>query len=270
MVVIPGNDMIFWFIIHQFDKTYQGREIPRFTKEQATELIEKNLDIQITDTITVRDLYVGTVDYSLLPLEEAVFETWTSGRFACLGDAAHKFTPNIGQGGNAAIESAAALTNSIHNLIEESSTEHPALTEVEAHLSMYHTTRRARASMIAKISNGATRTECLATVKDRLLAFYILPTFPNFFKSKLTAFVAAAEKLNFLPEPEAAKAGLVPFKQPIEGEQKGAAWSSRLLVGGIVAMGSWYLTSRLADLSTSTSGHAPTALWLSSLLTHSS
>ncbi|PLB44093.1 FAD/NAD(P)-binding domain-containing protein [Aspergillus steynii IBT 23096] len=38
----------------------------------------------------------------------------TDGRFVCLGDAIHKMTPNIGQGGNWAIESAATLANELY------------------------------------------------------------------------------------------------------------------------------------------------------------
>jgi 2-polyprenyl-6-methoxyphenol hydroxylase-like FAD-dependent oxidoreductase len=73
----------------------------------------------------------------LVPTEEAEYEHWTWGRFVCLGDSIHKVTPNMGAGGNAAIESAAALANAIKKMVDECNSARPSLEAVKSGLQEY-------------------------------------------------------------------------------------------------------------------------------------
>ncbi|KAJ5374301.1 hypothetical protein N7517_006307 [Penicillium concentricum] len=61
----------------------------------------------ITENVTFSDIWMKRKTFSLLPMEEG-------GRFALFGDVAHKMTVNLGQGGNCAIESVAALANALN------------------------------------------------------------------------------------------------------------------------------------------------------------
>lgn len=45
--------------------------------------------------ITVRDLFAHTIGAKMVPFEEANMAIWTWNRFACIGDAVHKMTPNV-------------------------------------------------------------------------------------------------------------------------------------------------------------------------------
>ena len=45
--------------------------------------------------ITVKDLFAHTVGAKMVPFEEASMAIWTWNRFACIGDAVHKMTPNV-------------------------------------------------------------------------------------------------------------------------------------------------------------------------------
>ena len=90
-VVLTGkNGIAHWFLVQKLDKVYYGSQIPRYTEKDATDLIVRNLDMKITDQVTLQDLFKTVHEYALLPLEEALYETWTWGRIACLGDSAHK------------------------------------------------------------------------------------------------------------------------------------------------------------------------------------
>lgn len=68
--------------------------------------------------------------------------TWTHGRIALLGDAAHAMTPNLGQGGCSAIEDAYVLA---HCLVHD---------RVDVALDRYERTRRPRVASIARDSRA--------------------------------------------------------------------------------------------------------------------
>lgn len=72
--------------------------------------VQEFSEYKVSDTVTVGELMEKTSSVGFFPLEEASHEVWTYGRVVCVGDAIHKMTPNMGQGGNQAIESAAVLT----------------------------------------------------------------------------------------------------------------------------------------------------------------
>jgi salicylate hydroxylase/6-hydroxynicotinate 3-monooxygenase len=80
-------------------------------------------------------------------LEREPLDTWTTGRIALLGDAAHPMTPYMAQGGATAIEDAAVLTRCL--LAVEAD-------DVEASLRSYEATRRPRTSRIQAISSANT------------------------------------------------------------------------------------------------------------------
>lgn len=82
------------------DQVYHVPNIPRFTEDDAQKLIDENgrLAIQEYSKVTVRDLYNAKLSATLVALEEADSEEWSWGRLACIGDAIHKMTPNLGCG----------------------------------------------------------------------------------------------------------------------------------------------------------------------------
>jgi hypothetical protein len=77
-------------------------------------------------------------------------------------------TPNMGQGGNSAIESAAALANHLGILFKSSSSGSISLLDIKSCLDSWQTARQPRASQVWTQANSLTRLEAGATLKDRM------------------------------------------------------------------------------------------------------
>lgn len=92
-----------------------------------------------------------------------------------MGDGVHKMTPNIGAGGNAAIETAAALANELKKMRDSAEKGKPSYETIRAHLGDYQKTRETRLSATLTAANALTRIQALKTLRDRFFAFWVLP-----------------------------------------------------------------------------------------------
>ncbi|KAF4637218.1 hypothetical protein G7Y89_g864 [Cudoniella acicularis] len=185
-----------WFFFSKMDKCYQGKDIPRFNKAQMEEQIDKFANWKFSENVSLKDLMAKTSTLSYLPLEEATHNIWTYKRFVCVGDAIHKMTPNMGQGGNQAIESAAALSNCLVEMLARSSDSVITLANIEQALQKYQKQRRKRAKLFVKLSGLVTRDETLDTL-THTLRFLFLDPWTNFQMDLYTM----APYLTFLPLP---------------------------------------------------------------------
>jgi FAD dependent monooxygenase len=84
-----------WFFSSKMPKRYRANEIPKFSEQQAQDMVEEYKEFSVTDKLKLKDLMKTSTSLSYFPLEEASFEHWTYGRFICLGDSIHKMTPNV-------------------------------------------------------------------------------------------------------------------------------------------------------------------------------
>jgi hypothetical protein len=91
VLVICGKDArTFWFYFAKMDKKYNVPNIPKWTREDAIKQVTSRSDFKITDKVVLGDIWKTRVSFTLVSLEECLFDTWTWGRFACLGDSIHK------------------------------------------------------------------------------------------------------------------------------------------------------------------------------------
>lgn len=90
LVFCSKNGRTFWFYFSKLDKTYRVPDIPRFTKQDAEDQMRRYAHAPVTKTLSFGDITKNRVTYTLVPLEEAFFKTWTWGRFVILGDSVHK------------------------------------------------------------------------------------------------------------------------------------------------------------------------------------
>jgi hypothetical protein len=149
--------------------------IPRYTENDCMSFGESCRDQLIKPGLQFRDIWENRVSYTLVPTEEAQLKRWSWGRIACVGDTVHKMTPNMGAGGNSAIETAAALANEIKKMVDVAEKGKPSFSAIQAHLGNYQKIRETRITAVLAAANGLTRIHALKTFKDKLFALWILP-----------------------------------------------------------------------------------------------
>jgi hypothetical protein len=116
-------------------------------------------------------------------------------------------TPNLGAGGNAAIESAAALANSLSRITDPN----PSLDEVRKALNDFYVKRHERANTICDSANDLTRIEALATLPDKIMALYAIPVLGDFLSDITCDSMVGAELLETLPAPERSLTATMPW-----------------------------------------------------------
>ena len=163
-----------WFFVAKMDRVYCGDEIPRFTKKQMEEQVSEHGDFQFNAGITLRDMLYTATELSYLPLEEANHKIWTHNRIVCLGDSAHKMTPNMGQGLNQAIEGAAVLTNCLLDMLRRTKGERVDIEQIEQTLRKYRESREKRVQSFIDVSGLVTRDQAMPTL-EHTLKFLFLP-----------------------------------------------------------------------------------------------
>ena len=220
---------IFWFVFEKMNETYQYLNMPRFSDEDSMALAKRAMSAEMNDKVTFADLWANRLAYKLVPLEEGLFKYWTWGRVVCIGDSVHKvcsswqvfestskltrhqWTPNIGQGGNNAIESAALLANKLHRLARQ--TSHPSSKDVAEALQIFHKRRLPRAESTFQIANLVTRLETLKGPVEEFLALSVIPRVGDWLINQIALGTVGAEKLDFLPDPKRSYSGTMAFNQ---------------------------------------------------------
>ena len=122
-------------------------------------------------------------------------------------------TPNIGQGGNAAIESSAALSNSLKRLMSNTSSAQASFEEITHSLRTFQQTREVRARRTFEIANMMTRVEALKGLSERIVAFYVSPNTGDWLANLAAHSSVGAEKLEYLPDTRRSFAAMMPFNR---------------------------------------------------------
>jgi hypothetical protein len=171
-----------------------------------------------------------------------------------------------GFGGNQAIESAAALANSIKKLSNISNNQHPTQDQVVACLQDYQKRREVRAAAAIQASNFITHVQALATWGHTLFARYGLHYMSDFLENLTSDVVVGAIRIDYLPLPEGSLLGNMPFNpEQGEGHKENLllrallalpflavlvyAWMSSTLVTGAGSVTSTWYNNALTPLS---------------------
>ncbi|TVY73255.1 FAD-dependent monooxygenase paxM, partial [Lachnellula suecica] len=200
LVFVSRHGKANWFLFSKMDKIYPEGSIPRLTESQMKAKVEKFKDFHFTEDVRLKDMIDRSTSLSYVPLEEATFENWTYGRAVCVGDSIHKMTPNMGQGGNQAIESAAVLTNCLLKILNQ--TKNPTNDDIETALRKYQDLRQKRAKHFVKMSGLVSRDETLATLRHTLRFLYFPLPSSEMFANMQTYMYTSAPYLKFLPLPK--------------------------------------------------------------------
>lgn len=200
LVVVGKDERCFWFVFEKLSRTYRLPNLPRYTESDQAEFVKPFMKRHVSQGVTFEALWHRKTAATLAALEEAQYQHWTYGRFVCLGDSIHKMTPNIGQGGNWAIESATALTNKLYAMMR--TTQRPSFVEVCDTLSDYEQSRQVRTKEVCTMAGFATRLEAFDKFWHKLMALYVVPRAGDMLVDVHCQSVAGAHMLDFLPPPE--------------------------------------------------------------------
>ena len=212
-MLITGKDAkCYYFLFKKMDQIYKAGNIPKFTKEDAEAFAERYSDANLLPKGSVKfgDVWKNRTSYTLVTTEEAEYKQWTWGRIACLGDSIHKMTPNAGAGGNACIESAAALANSIKAMMDKSGPR-PSLEAIKQCLSTYQRNRNERTLAIMEVANKLTRIHALDGLDDVITAKYVIPNAGDHLVDMQSDSIVGAVMLDYLPPPARSLKGTLPF-----------------------------------------------------------
>ncbi|PLB48782.1 FAD/NAD(P)-binding domain-containing protein [Aspergillus steynii IBT 23096] len=219
---VGKDERIFWFVFHDMGRKYQGLNIPRMNQSEIDQHVKPLLDNYVAGGVRFRDIYRNTVRCAHVPMEEGVFDRWVYQRFACIGDSVHKTTPNLGQGGNGAIESAASLANKLGSIFSTKEVSDLPLAIIEDHLGTWAKSRMQRMKLLCEFGNGFTRLEAGKTFVHRLLGRLTAAYKGDTLADLLCETTVGAETLSFLPLPTKSLTGTMPFdKRRGMGASKG-------------------------------------------------
>ncbi|KAI5274669.1 FAD/NAD(P)-binding domain-containing protein [Aureobasidium subglaciale] len=228
MTIVGKDDRTYYFAFEMMSETYKPPHIPTYSETDKVEYAERLGGMRATESVCLKDIHKHSVSSTLIGVETASYKIWTWGRIACVGDASHKMTPNAGKpffscerrysfGGNAAIESAAALANSIKKLADQNQGARPSEDQIVACLQDYQKHREIRAKAAIDASSLLTRLQAHATWGHVLFAKYGLTILGDFLENLGSNMAVGATLIDYLPPPEQFIRGTLPFN-PEQGD----------------------------------------------------
>jgi hypothetical protein len=211
-----NNDKIFWYVCKTLPKPLAPGE-QKFTDKDAEALAAELAELPVMPhgTSKFKDLWNARTTAILLPTEMGEHKTVAWNRFALLGDSVHKQTISAGQGGNLCMESAAALTNVLKELLDETHGRKPTLEQIDkALVEKYMTPRASRVAEYVERVNMHTALICKYSWPLKFMQEVLMPILPpDLSSSFFSDLEVAADMLDFVPPPKAALSGNMPFNK---------------------------------------------------------
>lgn len=247
--VTAEGGKVYWFAQERLPETYRLGNIPRYTDDDAKDFVSRHRDMVVVpgpNGLTLADLWEKMVSSRLVAIEEAKFKLWHWGRIGCVGDSIHKATPNLGIGGNSAVESAASIANGIKRLADSTKAagRRPTQQEVEQMLADYKSAREVRAAAVVDASGFLARAQNIHGLSSRFFVNYLLPKLSEFLPELMSNALIGATKLDFLPLPAASLSGTMPFN-PSQGDGLRESKLKRMLLAlpllGLSFAGLWVM-----------------------------
>ncbi|KAE8378025.1 hypothetical protein BDV26DRAFT_199127 [Aspergillus bertholletiae] len=212
LTIIGKEGRVFWFFFTKMSQKYATSDIPRYSQNDIDDHVTPYLQKPITQDVAFVEVYQRAIVRTFVALEEAVYQRWSLDRYVCIGDSAHKMTPNLGQGGNSAIESAASLANSLSALVHGSRKTIIGVKDIHHCLQQWEYGRRKRVEDIAHSAHKLTRLEALAGTKQKLIGLYLLPYLTSYLIDISSATIVEAAKLDCEPLPLKSLQCSMPYK----------------------------------------------------------
>ncbi|ETS74575.1 hypothetical protein PFICI_13059 [Pestalotiopsis fici W106-1] len=172
--------------------------IPRFDDEEKQRQLNRAANTIMSDSGLRFQQVSETLEYSVVTaLPHFVLRRWHFGRLIVLGDAAHKFNPLVGQGGNSCIESCASLVNALQSTLKTQPSSRPDAWSITTLSSAFTAVEQQRVGRLVDMVDKcqeAMRNSAWETPTRRFMFKYIVPLFTlsqfvNFHSDLITAGV---------------------------------------------------------------------------------
>ncbi|KAF4309825.1 Monooxygenase FAD-binding protein [Botryosphaeria dothidea] len=119
LMLSAPEDWLYWFLFDGVEKA-SGKDISKFTKEDEDHLAKQHLGDRVTETTTFGDIYTNRLCSTPVALEEHIFARWHFGRIITVDTTSFtQVHPITAQGGNGAMETAAALVNTLRQKLHQ-------------------------------------------------------------------------------------------------------------------------------------------------------
>ncbi|KAI1776771.1 FAD/NAD(P)-binding domain-containing protein [Hypoxylon cercidicola] len=218
------------------------RDRVAYTQDDVAAYAEKWADMPLDSGLRVRDVFAQRYHAGMTNLAEGVLRRWSwGGRLVLAGDAAHKFTPNVGLGFNNGIQDAAALTNELHRALRSSAHggggggggaskgpgpgPSPSVEALSAAFERYQAARREGVESDLSLSAFHTRTDAWRSALHWFWDEWVQPQIPEWLalwmlRRMVGERVARGAILDFLGGDEPF-VGSIPWVHPIGKSQAG-------------------------------------------------
>ncbi|KAJ5918466.1 FAD-dependent monooxygenase [Penicillium verhagenii] len=254
-LVIGQKTYTFWFVFFKNPQRLHWPSRPRWSDADAAERARECADCPISSTQVFGELWKTRIRGELVNVEEGLFDHAYFGRVVLAGDAVHKMTPNVGLGGNSAMESIVLLSNLLNRAIQVHPGGRPDAKLVEQVLSEYQSLTKERMRKIIDFSNLATRIQAWDTPFHKLLS-RVVPFLPDTtFAKQAAQLIKASRKLEYVQLPKRDVTGTMPWDDELQlapndsKVNKGVTSFSFLytpLVGLFVAISFLFLSSLIS------------------------
>ncbi|GJC77502.1 FAD-dependent monooxygenase ctvC [Colletotrichum liriopes] len=181
---------------------YVGDAIPKFTSDDQAKMAKLHEYDLILPGVKFGDVHRRMIAGICTPLAEVVFKKWHSRRLMLIGDSAHKFEPLSGQGGNNAIETAAAFTNALNRVLKANPNRRLSSDEITEIFKSTQQVREPRVSRLVKTSHDQQNIEANQAPIQTAIASQFIKLLSE--EAKLAQFdevVLDAISLDMLPIP---------------------------------------------------------------------
>ncbi|KAL4877357.1 hypothetical protein BJY04DRAFT_198250 [Aspergillus karnatakaensis] len=210
----------YFALAQNLGKSLRNDEVPRFTEEDKQRLVQEHWHDKITPSLTLGDLYKCHQRVIHTPLREGIHKKWHLGRIMTIGDASHHMTVVIGQGGNQAIESAAALTNSLVRTLSRPRVDRLATEEIQTIFQQVQELREPRVRMAMEMSAQRQRQDAMETPElEDLMVNKFPKMFPGAVVKRWESIYCPAVSLQMLKVP--VRPRVVPFDDEREKDGQG-------------------------------------------------
>ncbi|KAM0541830.1 hypothetical protein ACHAPJ_013080 [Fusarium lateritium] len=189
----PGGEIfVFWFwALPKSQRPCRIEDIPRFTEEEKHRQLALAANTIMTDSgVRLGQITSNFETSGVTALPNFVLQRWHYGRIIVIGDAAHKFNPLVGQGGNSCIESCASLVNSLQKSLGSSLSDNVTW-DGDALIEAFRAVENQRVDRVSDMverCQDAMRAAAWESWRARLMQKFVMPLLPL---SKVTDFYSS-------------------------------------------------------------------------------